>query len=142
MNCSSASSSRSLRSSKHLRSPQEAAYSGTPLPKRARTPFEVFVDQELISLLNHQEFSISKEVVDSIHDGLMKRWQTMSKEEMRLYEDLVLAASLDSDYAGIVRSSLAQKEDNAVADHTAPNHVALSLSRSVCFLAGASGPPR
>jgi hypothetical protein len=102
----------------------------------------VFVDQELISLLNHQEFSISKEVVDSIHDGLMKRWQTMSKEEMRLYEDLVLAASLDSDYAGIVRSSLAQKEDNAVADHTAPNHVALSLSRSVCFLAGASGPPR
>ena len=96
----STSSPRCLRSSKRRCSLEEKPIiDDNPFPKRRRTPFDIFVAQEIDLLVDQREHpTISNETAGSIHQCLMKRWQTMSKEEMQLYEDLVLAANSDSDY--------------------------------------------
>lgn len=54
--------------------------------KKQKTTFDYFVDQELQSIAS-EEF-ISEEFVKHVGKGLRKRWQTMSKEEMKIYLDL------------------------------------------------------
>lgn len=93
------SSPRCLRSSKRRCLMQETdAISDIPVTKRPRTPFEVFFDQELKSLVDQRQPTISKETAHTIYECLIKRWQSMSKEELQLYEDIVMVSKLDSNY--------------------------------------------
>jgi hypothetical protein len=63
--------------------------------KKQKTTFEFFVDQELAALASDEY--ITSEFVKHVGKSLRKRWQTMSKEEMKIYVDLHRASITTSD---------------------------------------------
>jgi hypothetical protein len=71
----------------------DALGSSSPRNKRARTSYDIFVDQELDALAS-QPF-VSEQLVKRVTNGLQERWDSMSADEMRLYADLAADAEPD-----------------------------------------------
>ncbi len=75
--------------------------SSDPQDKRARTSYDVFVDQEMGALAEKQ--FVSRETLQHFDQGLAERWRSMSHEETQLYVDLLeteLANASDDEAGG------------------------------------------
>lgn len=70
------------------------AFAGvTPPTKRARTTYDVFLEQELRALIGEIPLD---QIPDHVSQAISERWRTMSSEESQLYVELLEVETLES----------------------------------------------
>jgi len=96
-----------------------------------RTPFDIFVDQEM-ETLSVSSTMVSQQFVDRFREGLEVRWRSMSREELALFEQLAAAEQEEEQFIIEDVEMLQGGHDSSTTQETARAAVVSGSSENLC----------